>query len=78
MNLAGGISPVAEAGVGIALHRSRRGDQMPRIIRIAYSLAGLLLLHVLNPTVAWLVLGGGLAYMVGEWRRRSLRTASLS
>lgn len=51
---------------------------MPRIIRIAYSLAGLLLLHVLNPTVAWLVLGGALAYMVGEWRRRALRTASSS
>jgi hypothetical protein len=78
MNLAGGISPAAEAGVVIALNRSRRGDQMPRIIRIAYSLAGLLLLHVLNPTVAWLVLGGALAYMVGEWRRRALRTASSS
>jgi hypothetical protein len=49
---------------------------MPRIIRIAYSLAGLLLLHVMNPTVAWLVLGGGLAYMVGERRGRTLRTVS--
>ena len=51
---------------------------MPRFIRIAYSLAGLLLLYVMNPTVAWLLLGGGLAYMVGEWRRSALRTASSS
>jgi len=51
---------------------------MPRFTRIAYSLAGLLLLHVLNPTVAWLVLGGGLAYVIGDWRRRALRTATSS
>ena len=51
---------------------------MPRIIRIAYSLAGLLLLYVLNPTVAWLLLGGGVAYMVGDWRRRALRTVASS
>jgi hypothetical protein len=51
---------------------------MPRFTRIAYSLAGLLLLHVLNPTVAWLVLGGALAYVVGDWRRRALRTAASS
>jgi hypothetical protein len=51
---------------------------MPRLIRIAYSLAGLLMLHVLNPTVAWLVLGGALAYVIGDWKRRTLRTASSS
>jgi hypothetical protein len=51
---------------------------MPRFIRIAYSLAGLLLLHVLNPTVAWLILGGALAYVIGDWRRRVLRTAASS
>jgi hypothetical protein len=78
MNLTGSQSLVPGAGVVIALHRSRRGDHMPRFTRIAYSLAGLLLLHVLNPTVAWLVLGGGLAYMIGDWRRRALRTATSS
>lgn len=51
---------------------------MPRFALIAYSLAGLLLLYVLNPTVAWLVLGGGLAYLVGDWKRRALRTAASS
>ena len=51
---------------------------MPRFIRIAYSLAGLLLLHVLNPTVAWLVLGGGLAYLIGDWKRRALHPAASS
>ena len=76
MNLAGSQALVAGAGVVIALHQSRRGDHMPRFTRIAYSLAGLLLLHVLNPTVAWLVLGGGLAYMIGDWRRRALSTAT--
>src|SRR5262245_21241322 len=78
MNLAGSQSLVAGAGVVIALHQSRRGDHMPRFTRIAYSLAGLLVLHVLNPTVAWLVLAGGLAYMIGDWRRRTLRTATSS
>jgi len=78
MNLTGSQSLVPGAGVVIALHQSRRGDHMPRFTRIAYSLAGLLLLHVLNPTVAWLVLGGGLAYMIGDWRRRALRTATSS
>jgi len=78
MNLAGSQSLVPGAGVVIALDESRRDDHMPRFTRIAYSLAGLLLLHVLNPTVAWLVLGGGLAYMIGDWRRRALRTATSS
>ena len=78
MNLAGSEPLVPGTGVAIALHQSRRGDHMPRFTRIAYSLAGLLLLHVLNPTVAWLVLGGGLAYMIGDWRRRALRTAASS
>lgn len=78
MNLAGSESLVPGAGVVIALHQSRRGDHMPRFALIAYSLAGLLLLYVLNPTVAWLVLGGGLAYLVGDWKRRALRTAASS
>jgi hypothetical protein len=78
MNLTGSQSLVPGAGVVIALHQPRRGDHMPRFTRIAYSLAGLLLLHVLNPTVAWLVLGGGLAYVIGDWRRRALRTATSS
>jgi hypothetical protein len=78
MNLAGSQSLVPGDGVVIALDESRRGDHMPRFTRIAYSLAGLLLLHVLNPTVAWLVLGGVLAYMIGDWRRRALRTATSS
>jgi hypothetical protein len=51
---------------------------MPRLIRIAYSLAGLLLLYVLHPTVAWLVLGCSLAYMIAGRRRRALHTVSLS
>jgi hypothetical protein len=52
---------------------------MPRFIRIAYGLTGLLLLHLLTPTVAWLALGAGFAYMVTHRRRRPLhRAAALS
>jgi hypothetical protein len=51
---------------------------MPRFICTAYSLAGLLLLYVLHPTVAWLVLGFSLAYMFAGRRRRALHTVSLS
>jgi hypothetical protein len=51
---------------------------MPRFARIAYGLAGLLLIHLLNHTLAWLLLGGVLAYVIGERRRRSLGGISLS
>ena len=46
---------------------------MPRITRIAYGLTGLLLLHLLNPTLAWLALGAGFLYIAGQRRRRPLR-----
>jgi hypothetical protein len=51
---------------------------MPRFIRVAYSLAGLLVLYVLHPTMAWVALGCGLAYMIAGRRRRALRPASSS
>lgn len=51
---------------------------MPRFIRVAYSLAGLLVLYVIHPTGAWVALGCGLAYMIAARRRRALRTASSS
>jgi len=51
---------------------------MPRFARIAYGLAGLLIIHLLNHTVAWLLLGGAFAYVIGERRRRSLGGISLS
>ena len=51
---------------------------MPRLIRIAYALTGLLLVYALNTAVAWLVLGGGLVYIMGERRRQPLRRVSLS
>ena len=35
---------------------------MPRIARIAFSLTGLLLLYMVNPGLAWLMIGGGLLY----------------
>ena len=46
---------------------------MPRFTRIAYGLTGLLLLHLLNPTVAWLAIGAGFVYIAGHRRRRSPR-----
>jgi len=50
---------------------------MPRLIRITYGLTGLLVLYLLNPAVAWLVVGGGLAYFIGQRGRRSLGRASV-
>jgi hypothetical protein len=58
---------------------------MPRIARIAFSLAGLVLLYMVNPGVAWLMIGGGLLYHAGLRiyhaglrRRRPLRSVSVS
>ena len=51
---------------------------MPRIARIAFSLTGLLLLYMVNPGVAWLMIGGGLLYLAGLRRRRPLRSVSVS
>ena len=48
-------------------------DHMPHITRIAYGLTGLLLLHLLSPTVAWLALGAGFVYIASQRRRRPLR-----
>ena len=52
---------------------------MPRFIRIAYGLTGLLLLHLVTPTVAWLALGAGFLYIAAHRRRRPLqRTAVMT
>jgi hypothetical protein len=51
---------------------------MQQFTRLAFGLTGLLFVHVLNPFAAWLLIGAGLAYVIGERRQRSLRSASLS
>lgn len=50
---------------------------MPRFTRIAYGLTGLLLLHLLNPTVAWLALGAGFFCIAAHRRRRPLRAPAV-
>jgi hypothetical protein len=66
-------------------HPGQGVTQMPRIARIAFSLAGLVLLYMVNPGVAWLMIGGGLLYHAGLRiyhaglrRRRPLRSVSVS
>lgn len=51
---------------------------MPQFTRLAFGLTGLLFIHLVNPLAAWLLLGAGLAYVIGERRQRSLRAASFS
>jgi hypothetical protein len=51
---------------------------MTNVSRIAYRLSALLLLYVVNPTVAWVVLAGGVVYLMAQRRRRALRRVSVS
>jgi hypothetical protein len=51
---------------------------MSNVACIAYRLTGLLLLYLLSPTVAWVVLAAGVLYLMGERRRRALRSVSVS
>lgn len=51
---------------------------MPQFTRLAFGLTGLLFIHLLNPILAWLLIGAGLAYVIGERWQQSLRSESLS
>jgi hypothetical protein len=65
-------------GLASSLPRTVPGVDHMRITRIAYGLTGLLLLHLLNPTVAWLALAAGFVYIAGQRRRRPLRGSAVA